>query len=76
MNKSCQCRCSSDRQDAGYNERGEVVFSRRAAEGAEDGYSYDGIGNLLFHTSTVDTNLYFANNLNQYTSISNLCASA
>ena len=29
----------------GYNERGEVVFSRRDAERAEDTYAYDYIGN-------------------------------
>ena len=31
----------------GYNVRGEVVFSRRDAENAEELYSYDDIGNLL-----------------------------
>lgn len=30
-----------------YNERGEVVFSRRSATGAADAYAYDDIGNLL-----------------------------
>ena len=58
-----------------YNERGEVVFSRRGAENAEeDSYSYDSIGNLLFSSCNAATNTYTANNLNQYTSI--LCDSA
>ena len=60
----------------GYNDRSEVVFSRRAAEGAEDEYAYDSIGNLLTCASPSCTNLYSANSLNQYASISNLCASA
>ena len=50
----------------GYNERGEVVFSRGDAEAAE--YSYDDIGNLKVLSSAI-TNLYIANALNQYTSI-------
>ena len=58
----------------GYNERGEVVFSRRDAENAEDVYSYDDIGNLLLSAWTTTTNAYTANNLNQYTTI--LCDSA
>ena len=53
-----------------------VVFSRRDAENAEDTYAYDGIGNLLESSSLSATNLYSANCLNQYASISNLCASA
>ena len=57
----------------GYNERGEVVFSRRGAENAEDAYSYDDIGNLTLATCCNATNTYSANSLNQYTS---LCASA
>ena len=58
----------------GYNERGEVVFSLRDAENAEESYSYDNIGNLLFSAFNSATNTYTANNLNQYTSV--LCASA
>ena len=53
----------------GYNERGEVVFSHRDAENAEDAYSYDGIGNLQIAAFNFVTNTYTANNLNQYTSI-------
>ena len=53
----------------GYNERGEVVFSRRDAENAEDTYAYDGIGNLQIAAFNFVTNTYTANNLNQYTSI-------
>jgi len=53
----------------GYNERGEVVFSRRGAGGAEDSYAYDGIGNLQIAAFYFTTNTYTANSLNQYTSI-------
>ena len=53
-----------------YNARGEVVFSRRGAENAEeDSYAYDNIGNLLLSTCNSSTNTYTANSLNQYTSI-------
>ncbi len=58
----------------GYNVRGEVVFSRRDAENAEETYSYDDIGNLVSNTFDAITNIYFSNSRNQYTS--NLCASA
>ena len=58
----------------GYNERGEVVFSRRDAENAEDVYAYDGIGNLQIAAFNFVTNTYTANNLNQYTSIQNISA--
>ncbi len=57
----------------GYNARGEVVSSRGDAENT---YAYDYIGNLTLHESPAATNAYTANNLNQYTAISNLCASA
>jgi len=53
----------------GYNERGEVVFSRRGAENAEDSYTYDDIGNLLYSADNSATNTYVSNNRNQYTSI-------
>ena len=59
----------------GYNERGEVVFSRRGAENAEESYSYDDIGNLLLSAFNTATNAYTANNLNQYTSILRASAS-
>ena len=54
----------------GYNARGEVISSRRAAENAEDSYSYDDIGNLTHFSSDSTTNAYSANCLNQYVSIS------
>ena len=53
----------------GYNERSEVIASRRGAENTEDVYAYDDIGNLLFSCAGADTNSYAADNLNQYTSI-------
>jgi len=59
----------------GYNERGEVVFSRRAAENAEEAYSYDDIGNLLVSSLNASTNTYTSNNRNQYTSILRASAS-
>ena len=62
----------------GYNVRGEVVFSRRDAEGAENEfeYNYDDIGNLITSFDLGTNRIYTANNLNQYSLISNLCASA
>ena len=60
----------------GYNARSEVIFSRRAAENAEETYSYDEIGNLLSFAAPAVTNAYVANNLNQYVSIYSLCGSA
>ncbi len=53
----------------GYNVRGEVVFSRRGAENAEETYSYDNIGNLVSNLLADITNVYVSNNRNQYTSI-------
>ena len=52
-----------------YNARSEVAFLRRGAGNAEDAYSYDTIGNLQFAAFNATTNIYTANNLNQYTSI-------
>lgn len=52
-----------------YNERGEVVFSRRSATGAADAYAYDDIGNLLCSAGNSTTNTYVSNSRNQYTSI-------
>ena len=52
-----------------YNARGEVIFSRRGAENAEEAYSYDGIENLLSSSANAATNAYSANSLNQYTSV-------
>ena len=49
-----------------YNERSEVVFSRRGAEGADTyAYAYDGIGNLQTATFNAATNTYTHNALNQ-----------
>ena len=48
-----------------YNERGEVVFSRRDAENAEDTYAYDDIGNLQIAAFNAATNSYTHNALNQ-----------
>ena len=42
----------------GYNERGEVVFSRRGFESAEDTYAYDGIGNLQIASFNFVTNTF------------------
>lgn len=50
----------------GYNVRGEVVFSRRGAENAEETYSYDNIGNLVSNLLADITNVYVSNNRNQY----------
>jgi RHS repeat-associated protein len=57
----------------GYNARGEVVSATIAGGSpspATAAYAYDGIGNLLSHTSPSITNQYTANSLNQYTTIS------
>ena len=76
---------SENRTDVhGYNARGELVFSRGAAEGAENdfAYEYDDIGNRMTSSELVigmDEHVsseYTANNLNQYTSISNSAISA
>ena len=49
----------------GYNDLGEVVFSRRGAEGAEDAYAYDSIGNQTNFVANATTNSYTHNALNQ-----------
>ena len=49
----------------GYNDLGEVVFSRRGAEGAEDAYAYDSIGNQTNFVANATTNPYTHNSLNQ-----------
>lgn len=57
----------------GYNIRSEVTS---AAMGTNRySYAYDPIGNRLFSSHNAETNAYTANSLNQYTAISNLCAS-
>ena len=54
----------------GYNELGEVIFSRRGAENAEESYAYDDIGNLLTSAFSIGiTNAYTSNNRNQYSAI-------
>ena len=59
----------------GYNERGEVFFSRRDAENAEDAYTYDDIGNLLTSAYSVGiTNAYTSNSRNQYSAINETSA--
>ena len=56
----------------GYNARSEV--SSANIGGNSETYEYDGIGNATFATFNFATNIYTANNLNQYTSI--LCYAA
>ena len=51
----------------GYNDRSEVTSAN--ISGFSNAYDYDEIGNLLLSAASVVTNLYTANNLNQYTSI-------
>ena len=61
----------------GYNARSELISSRRAAENVEEyAYAYDPIGNRLTSSDLGTTRTYTANNLNQYTEISSLRASA
>jgi len=70
---------SENRTDVyGYNARGELIFSRGDAEGAENdfAYEYDDIGNRLTSLDLGTNRTYIANNLNQYTSISNSAFSA
>ena len=56
-----------------YNERGEVVFSSRGAE--EDSYAYDQIGNFTGTVCGGVTNVYTANELNQYESVGSVSLS-
>ena len=64
----------------GYNARSELISSRRAAESALDAkeheYGYDDIGNRQTSSDLDTARAYTANNLNQYTEISTLRASA
>ncbi|MDO5318874.1 MAG: RHS repeat-associated core domain-containing protein, partial [bacterium] len=57
-----------------YNGHGEVSFAEIA--GNVEKYAYDLSGNSLWASFNSVTNHYTANNLNQYSSISTLCASA
>lgn len=71
---------SETRTDAyGYNDRNELIYSRRGAESAEIteyAYAYDDIGNRLSSLDLGTNRTYTANSLNQYTQISNLCDTA
>ena len=51
----------------GYNDRSEVTLAN--ISGFSNAYDYDEIGNLLLSAQNIVTQLYTANNLNQYTSI-------
>lgn len=57
-----------------YNGRGEVSFAEIA--GNVETHAYDLSGNSLWASFNAVTNPYTANNLNQYSSISTLCAYA
>ena len=63
----------------GYNIRGELISAAKNAEGAkviEYQYAYDDIGNRISSYDIGTNRTYTANNLNQYTQVSNLCDSA
>ena len=70
---------SENRTDVhGYNSRGELTSAVKqgAVPEAEYAYEYDDIGNRLTSLGLGTNRTYVANNLNQYTQISNLCGSA
>ena len=70
---------SENRTDVhGYNSRGELTSAVKqgAVPEAEYAYEYDDIGNRLTSLDLGTNRTYVANNLNQYTQISNLCDSA
>ena len=57
-----------------YNIRGELISAAKNAEGAkvlEYQYQYDDVGNRITSLDLGTNRTYAANNLNQYTSISN-----
>ena len=63
----------------GYNIRGELILAAKNAEGAKEleyAYRYDDIGNRITSLDLGTNRTYVANNLNQYTSISNSASSA
>ena len=69
IKQSCRTRCSyrltvrnADR--FAYNRRGEVASATVVGESSV--YAYDGIGNFTSVTDGVVTNVYTANELNQY----------
>ncbi len=57
-----------------YNNRSELAAATIGTNRFD--YAFDTIGNRDIASANAATNAYTANNLNQYTSISNLCASA
>ena len=70
---------SENRTDVyGYNSRGELTSAVKqgAAPETEYAYDYDDIGNRISSFDLGTNRTYIANNLNQYTQISNLCDSA
>ena len=74
---------SESRTDAyGYNVRNELISAKKLGGAAsvlsttEYAYQYDDIGNRITSTDLGTNRTYIANNLNQYSSISNLCDSA
>ena len=71
---------SEDRVDEyGYNIRNELISAAKNAKGAkvlEYRYQYDDIGNRVSSHDLGTNRTYTANNLNQYTSISNSASSA
>ena len=72
---------SESRTDAyGYNVRNELTSATKTggpqSPAAEYAYQYDDIGNRITSTDLATNRTYTANNLNQYTLISNLCDSA
>ena len=72
----------------GYNVRNELISAAKSVEGDDHGapqsptstteyaYQYDDIGNRISSFDLGTNRTYTANNLNQYTLISNLCDSA
>ena len=59
-----------------YNARGELISAAKEAGVAEYAYEYDDIGNRLTSFGLGTNRTYIANNLNQYTSISNSASSS
>ena len=66
----------------GYNERGELIFAAKSGTPTalsamtEHAYEYDDVGNRLTSLDLGTNSTYTANNLNQYTSISNFASPA
>ena len=69
-------RMTETRSDVyGYNDRSELTNAVKNATLNEYAYQYDDIGNRLASLDLGDSRIYAANNLNQYTSISNTTSS-